>query len=89
MEPRFQVWLEEGGKYIIGEKEARVLEGIRSYGSLIAAAKSAGMTYAYAWNLIEELSARVGEEMVVARRGGGTGEAQLSPQKGKSFLRGT
>ncbi|MEN3035224.1 MAG: substrate-binding domain-containing protein [Candidatus Methanosuratincola sp.] len=86
MEPRFQVWLEEGGKYIIGEKEARVLEGIRSYGSLIAAAKSAGITYAHAWNLIEELSARLGEAIVLARRGGGDGGGTALTAKGEELL---
>ncbi|MEN3006092.1 MAG: substrate-binding domain-containing protein [Candidatus Methanosuratincola petrocarbonis] len=86
MKPKFQVWLEEGGKYIIGEKEARILEGIRNYGSLIAAAKSAGMTYAYAWNLIEELSARLGEAIVVARRGGEDGGGTALTEKGEELL---
>ncbi|MEM2124829.1 MAG: substrate-binding domain-containing protein [Candidatus Methanosuratincola sp.] len=86
MEPKFQVWLEENGKYIIGEKEARILEGIRSYGSLIAAAKSAGMTYAHAWNLVEELSAKLGDATVVARRGGEDGGGTVLTKKGEELL---
>ncbi|MDH7555856.1 MAG: substrate-binding domain-containing protein [Candidatus Methanosuratincola sp.] len=86
MEPRFQVWLEENGRYIIGEKEARILEGIRNYGSLIAAAKATGITYAHAWNLVEERSAKLGEPIVVARRGGEDGGGTALTEKGGELL---
>ncbi|MEJ5293263.1 MAG: substrate-binding domain-containing protein [Candidatus Methanosuratincola sp.] len=86
MEPRYLVWLEEKGKYIIGEKEARILEGVRNYGSLIAAAKSAGITYAHAWNLVEDMSRRLGEAIVFSRRGGEDGGGTSLTAKGEELL---
>ncbi|MBC7120296.1 MAG: LysR family transcriptional regulator [Candidatus Methanosuratus sp.] len=86
MEPKFQVWLEEGGRYIIGEKEARILEGIRRHGSIMAAAKSVGVTYAHAWNLIENLSLRVGGPIVSAKRGGESGGGSVLTKTGEELL---
>lgn len=86
MELKFQVWLEEKGKYIIGEKEARILEGIQRYGSIMSAAKAAGVTYAHAWNLIEGLSQRTGAPIISARRGGESGGGAVLTKAGEELL---
>ncbi len=70
MEPGFNVWLEEDGKRIVGEKEAGILAGLRKFGSLMAASKSLGITYAHAWNVLNALAANVGTPVVTAKRGG-------------------
>lgn len=70
MKPGFAVWLEEDGKRIVGEKEAGVLAGLRKFGSLMATAKSLGITYAHAWNVLNALAANVGCPVVSAKRGG-------------------
>ncbi|MDI9644200.1 MAG: substrate-binding domain-containing protein [Candidatus Verstraetearchaeota archaeon] len=86
MDPKFRLWLEEGGSYIIGEKEARILEGIRRYGSIMSAAKSMGITYAHAWNLIERLSLKLGTPIVSARRGGESGGGATLTDAGSKLL---
>jgi molybdate transport repressor ModE-like protein len=70
MKAGFTVWLEEDGKRIVGEKEAKVLAGLKKFGSLMATAKSLGVTYAHAWNVLNALAANVGSPVVSAKRGG-------------------
>jgi molybdate transport repressor ModE-like protein len=70
MKPGFSVWLEEDGRHIVGEKEARVLAGLRKFGSLMATAKSLGITYAHAWNVLNNLAFNTGTPVVMAKRGG-------------------
>jgi molybdate transport repressor ModE-like protein len=70
MKPGFTVWLEEEGRRIVGEKEAGVLAGLRKFGSLMATAKSLGITYAHAWNTLNALAANLGAPVVTAKRGG-------------------
>lgn len=86
MRAGFTVWLEENGKYVMGEKEAKILKGIRKFGSLMSAAKSIGVTYAYAWNLLERLASRTGEEVVKARRGGESGGGMMLTKAGEELL---
>jgi molybdate transport repressor ModE-like protein len=70
MKPGFAVWLEEDGRRIVSEREADVLAGLRKFGSLMATAKSLGITYAHAWNVLNTLASNVGEPVVMAKRGG-------------------
>jgi molybdate transport repressor ModE-like protein len=86
MKAGFTVWLEEDGRYILGEKEASMLEGIKKFGSFMATAKSLGMTYAHVWIVIDELSKRVGEPMVRAQRGGETGGGAVLTEAGNRLL---
>ncbi|MBM5804686.1 MAG: LysR family transcriptional regulator [Candidatus Verstraetearchaeota archaeon] len=86
MKPGFTVWLEEDGRYILGEKEASILEGIKKFGSFMATAKSLGMTYAHVWIVVDELSKRVGEPVVRAQRGGETGGGAVLTDAGNRFL---
>jgi molybdate transport repressor ModE-like protein len=86
MKAGFSVWLEENGRFIAGEKEASILRGIRKFGSIMATAKSLGMTYAHVWNEIEELSKRVGKPVVSAYRGGEAGGGTRLTKEGEQLL---
>lgn len=86
MKPGFSVWLEDDGRYLIGEKEAEILQGIKKFGSLMATAKSLGVTYAHVWNVVEDLSKRVGKPAVSAFRGGGSGGGTVLTEDGEKVL---
>ena len=86
MKPGFTVWLEEDGRYVLGEREAGIMEGIKKFGSFMATAKSLGITYAHAWMVVDELSKRVGKPVVRAQRGGNTGGGATLTEEGDRLL---
>jgi molybdate transport system regulatory protein len=64
----------------LGPGKVELLEAIRRHGSISAAARSMGMAYRHAWNLVNDLNRSLGAPAVVrsvgGRRGGG---AALTP----------
>ena len=60
----------------------RLLQAVSERGSLAAAAKSVGVSYRSAWNLVNQWSDRLGQPLVIMERGRG---ASLSPL-GKKLL---
>jgi molybdate transport repressor ModE-like protein len=86
MKPGFSVWLEEDGRHVVGEREARVLAGLRKFGSLMATAKSLGITYAHAWNVLNALTANAGVPVVMAKRGGEDHGGTELTKRGAEFL---
>lgn len=81
LKPRVSVWLELGGRRVFGRREAELLEGVRKLGSLLAAAKALGQSYAHAWERVERLERELGVRVLEARRGGeGGGGAKLTEE---------
>ncbi|MCP8316668.1 MAG: LysR family transcriptional regulator [archaeon] len=83
----FNVWLEHNGKYLTGEKEARILECINTIGSFMGTAKSLGISYAHAWNTIDRISKILGEQIIEARRGGESGGGARLTEAGFLILK--
>ncbi|MGB9660076.1 MAG: substrate-binding domain-containing protein [Nitrososphaerales archaeon] len=83
----FNVWLEHNGNYLIGKKEAQILEGINTIGSFMGTAKSLGISYAYAWNTIDRISKVLGEQIIEARRGGESGGGARLTEAGLLLLK--
>lgn len=80
LSPALEVWLEADGQYVLGSKEAGVLEGVQKLGSLVAAARALGVSYAHAWESISRLSEALGTPALEARKGGVSGGgAKLTP----------
>jgi molybdenum ABC transporter molybdate-binding protein len=76
-----RVWIERGGQAVLGEGKAELLAAIDQERSITNAAKSVGMSYRRAWNLIQEINAAAGEPLVEAATGGvAGGGARLTPQ---------
>ena len=69
----FEAWLELNGQYLIGKKEIEILEHIKQQGSFMRAAKTLGLSYAHAWNRIDNIQKILGTPLVEARRGGVSG----------------
>jgi molybdate transport system substrate-binding protein len=76
-----RVWVERGGRPILGKGRLELLEGIDRWHSISAAARQMGMSYRRAWLLVQDVNEAAGEPLVVATTGGSHGGgAQLTPQ---------
>lgn len=83
---RFAVWFEIKGRRIVGEEEARLLEAIQLFGSIMKASKCLGTSYAHAWTMINKIQEATGRAIVRTRKGGARkGGAELT-KHGKSLL---
>jgi len=78
---RSTVWLERGGTYLLGQREAKLLEAVERVGSIKEAAKAVGLSYRTAWARIQALENALGQPMVRSRAGGpGGGATTLTPE---------
>lgn len=84
--PRYDVWLEIEGKRVIGSSEAKILEGIQRVGSFMAASKAVGVSYAHAWNLVDNMRKIIGRPIVEARKGGEYGGGASLTEAGLTLL---
>jgi molybdate transport repressor ModE-like protein len=55
----------EGKDGVINEKMATVLEGIKTYGSILATTKKMGIAYNWAWRAINETEASFGFALII------------------------
>ncbi|PHK94299.1 LysR family transcriptional regulator [Pseudoroseomonas rhizosphaerae] len=64
----------------LGPGKADLLQAVAELGSISAAGRATGMSYARAWRLLEALEAGFGQALVQASRGGSSGGgARLTP----------
>ena len=81
------VWLEREGTYLLGQREAQLLEAVERVGSIKEAAKTVALSYRTAWARIQTLEHALGQPMVRSRAGGpGGGATSLTPE-GKELVR--
>jgi molybdate transport system regulatory protein len=74
MRIRTNVWIEdEQGRVLYGLGRQRILEAIRDYGSIKAAAESLGMSYRGLWGRLRHSERRLGLALTDSRPGGGSG----------------
>ncbi len=86
--PGFKVWLRKGGRHVLGEGGASLLEAIDRYGSITKAAKKTGLSYKYAWDRLADVQTVVGHPILHTKRGGrvGGGGAELT-ETARTLLR--
>lgn len=70
METKAKVWITEDGKPVIGEGKVALLKAIDEEGSLRKACSKVGISYKHAWLVLNKMSERLGEDVVVTTRGG-------------------
>jgi molybdenum ABC transporter molybdate-binding protein len=76
-----RVWIERGGRAILGKGRLELLEGIDRWRSISAAARQMGMSYRRAWLLVQSINQAAGEPLVEAAVGGSHGGgARLTPR---------
>lgn len=68
------------GDHSLGPGKAALLEAVEAHGSISAAARSMGMAYRHAWDLIDDLNRCFGAPVVDTATGGRAGGgARLTP----------
>jgi molybdate transport system regulatory protein len=67
---RSKVWLEVGGKPVLGEGRKRLLEAIERLGSITRAASEVGISYRRAWSHLQAMESRLRVKLVNTQRGG-------------------
>lgn len=75
-----RLWIEKGGVTFLAWGRVVLLERIREHGSISAAARSMGMGYRHAWDLVDSMN-RLSPRPVVETATGGKrgGGARLTP----------
>jgi molybdate transport system regulatory protein len=68
VKPRIRVM--RGGAIVLGPGRADLLEAVRRTGSIRDAARSLGMSYMRAWELVKSLNAEFSRPLVTMARGG-------------------
>ncbi|MEM2341050.1 MAG: TOBE domain-containing protein [Candidatus Bathyarchaeia archaeon] len=71
--PAAKIWLEYGGKPILGGGGAAILKAIKEEKSISKAAEKLGMSYRYVWNYLAKIKNALGEPVVETFKGGRTG----------------
>ena len=86
--PLCKVWIEYGGKPILGKGGAKILQAIKEEKTISKAAKKTGMSYRYVWNYLAKIEKNLKEPVVQTYRGGkaGGGGAKLT-ELGESLLK--
>lgn len=80
----FKIETAEG--FVVHPKIIDLLREIDKTGSLNAAVANIGMSYSYAWNMINKTNCKLDTPLLISRRGGnGGGVAQLT-EAGKALL---
>ena len=75
-----KIWFQVGNRRIFGRGLAKLLENIERAGTLRQAAIDSGMSYRYAWKLIQTAQDRLGKTLVDKHPGGKSGGGSaLSP----------
>jgi molybdate transport system regulatory protein len=75
-----RIWIERDGQTYLAWGRIVLLERIAEHGSISAAARSLGMGYRHAWELVESIN-RLAPEPLVERAAGGArgGGSRLTP----------
>lgn len=84
---RGRVWIEGPDGTFLGYGRVVLLERIREYGSISAAARSMKMSYRHAWKLVDSLNRQGREPLVVMSTGGRGGGGATLTQTGERAIK--
>jgi molybdate transport system regulatory protein len=74
-----RIWIEGKDGAFLGRGRVELLERIRQYGSITEAARSLGMSYRHAWELVDSMTRQSRTPLVETATGGkGGGGARLT-----------
>ncbi|MEM3041134.1 MAG: TOBE domain-containing protein [Nitrososphaerota archaeon] len=85
--PTAKIWLEYGGKPLLGRGGAEILEAIRREKSISRASKVTGMSYRYVWNYLTKTEKVLGSPVVRRYKGGRVGGGSELTRLGEELLR--
>lgn len=80
----FSIETEEG--FIVNPIVIRLLSEIEKTGSLNAAVSNIGMSYSYAWNILNKTKCKLDTPILISRKGGNGGGVAHLTEAGKKLL---
>jgi molybdate transport system regulatory protein len=86
-EVRFRMRIRNGDAVALGPGKVDLLEAVREYGSISAAARSLGMSYRRAWLLIDELNRSLNSPATHSEQGGQSGGGCTLTPVGETVIR--
>jgi molybdate transport system regulatory protein len=86
-EVRFRMRIRTGDSVALGPGKVDLLEAVREYGSISAAARSLDMSYRRAWLLIDELNRSLKAPATHSEQGGQSGGGCTLTPVGESIIR--
>lgn len=86
-EIRLRCWIEIEEKKFFGPGPAQLLKLIHKEGSIAKAAKTMGMSYKKAWDIVTDLNSRGKSPYVISRKGGERGGGAELTEKGIEVVR--
>jgi molybdate transport system regulatory protein len=85
-ELRTKVWLEQNGRFVIGDGGLQLLLTVEARGSLLAAAREIGWSYRHAWQYLRRAEQALGVPVVRARPGKGRRRGTVLTDDGRCLL---
>ena len=85
-EIRIRCWIDIDGVRFFGPGRAELLSLIDEWGSIVKAAKSMGMSYKKAWDMVDEMNTMGKKPLVVARKGGDKGGGSQLTATGRKVI---
>jgi molybdate transport system regulatory protein len=85
-EIRIRSWIDIDGVKFFGRGRAELLELIVKTGSIAKAAKSMGMSYKKAWDMVNEMNTRGNKPFVISHKGGEKGGGAEVTEAGRKML---
>jgi Bacterial regulatory helix-turn-helix protein, lysR family. len=87
MNVRCRLWIEENGRYVMGDGLYELLAAIDELGSINKAAASLSMSYRKAWGKIKESERYLNKKLVETRVGGKRGGGAALTDKARDILK--
>src|SRR5215470_17680509 len=81
-----KVWMERGGRFVIGDGGLKLLLGVLEHGSLLGAAKEIGWSYRHAWGYLKQAEAALGTPLTTPRPGKGASRGMALTETGRIVL---
>jgi len=85
---RIRIRIHFEGNHSLGRGKAQLLEAVAESGSISAAARSMGMAYRHAWELIDDLNQCFGQPVLTTAAGGRSGGGASLTPLGRELVRG-
>ncbi|NOZ85584.1 MAG: LysR family transcriptional regulator [Deltaproteobacteria bacterium] len=84
---KIKAWVECRGFALIGSGRGALLDAIEEHGSISAAAKSLGLSYATAWHRLDSMNKAMGAPLVEPRSGGKGGGGTNLTERGRAVIK--
>ncbi|HSZ72756.1 MAG TPA: LysR family transcriptional regulator [Cytophagaceae bacterium] len=81
-----RIWIDSDKGPFLGFGRVQLLKKIREYGSISQAAKSMGMSYRQAWQLIESMNMKACHPLVIKSTGGKGGGGATVTEVGEKMI---